>query len=326
MAPGAKFRCQKCSTINIVPAAEEPALEEAPPPPPPPRPRRGEAEGGQSRPPVKTSARPAPALSRISGSRVPPSRVSASLKKGRPSPGASGEDEEGEMNSKKSGILAPENRKYIYIGGAILLVLVAAFYVMHSRSVYEKNKKIGEEATRASNEINVFVATKDFVQALEKSEAFIREFKEYDLPEVKKNVERAELSIKGIEQSIEREKEGTARLKELLDKKESATPDQYEDLLKEFGKFITKYAEFGRLFEKASAAAKDLEAKIAAKQEEEDTKIYSELMAEIKPMVDGGRIDEAIAHLKKYWDNTPKISKRVQGALKKKMSELKSMK
>ena len=235
------------------------------------------------------------------------------------------EGEEGDMPATKTGIMAKENRKYLYIGGATLLVFLAVFYVVHSNSVAKRNDQIAEKATKAISEINEFVLKKDYVNALEKSEAFVREFKDSDVPEVKKNAEKTEISIKGITQQIEREKEGKSRLADLQNKKSNATPDQYEDLIKEFNKFMTKYGEFSYMFEKAKTESKDLEAKVAAKQEEEDNKIYSELMAEIKPMVDGGKIDDAITHLKKYWDNN-KLDKRLQGALKKKLSELKSMK
>ncbi|MEW6025932.1 MAG: hypothetical protein AB1599_01365 [Planctomycetota bacterium] len=335
MAPGAKFKCQKCATINIVPALQAP-VEEAPPPPTPPPPPRP-----QPRPQVKTTTRP-PAHSRISGSRIPAIKTSP-LKKGRPSPfqnsgygaadgrpapRASDSDEEGEEPAparKKSGLLAPQNRKYLYIGGAIVLVLLSMVYVMHSRSVAEKNKKINEQMKTAVKEINDLTNMKDYTHALEKSEAFIREFKEYDLPEVQKNVKNTEASLKGIEQLIERQKEGRAKLDELLDKKNNAAPEQFEELVKEFTKFMNKYGEFGQLYEKASSVVKDLQEKIAAGQEEKDNKIYNELMAEIKPMVDQGSIDAAITHLKKYWDNND-MSKRLQGALKKKLSELKAMK
>jgi len=327
MAPGAKFKCQKCATINIVPAVEEPIQKQASAPPtPPPRPQ----VRPQTKAPVRTNLKPpapnpVPATSKISGTRVPPPRVSAPLKKGRLSTTKTKEGEEGDMPATKTGIMAKENRKYLYIGGATLLVFLAVFYVVHSNSVAKRNDQIAEKATKAISEINEFVLKKDYVNALEKSEAFVREFKDSDVPEVKKNAEKTEISIKGITQQIEREKEGKSRLADLQNKKSNATPDQYEDLIKEFNKFMTKYGEFSYMFEKAKTESKDLEAKVAAKQEEEDNKIYSELMAEIKPMVDGGKIDDAITHLKKYWDNN-KLDKRLQGALKKKLSELKSMK
>ena len=317
MAPGAKFKCQKCSTINIVPALEEPVQEEAPPPPPP-RP--------QPRPPVKTNARPAPAPSRISGSRVPTSRASAPLKKGKIPSRTTEEGEEVEMDTKKGGILAKENRKYLYIGGAVLMVILGMFYVVHSNSVYKRNKQMAEDATKAIKEINGLIGNKEYAKAMEKSEAFVREFKESEIPEVKKNVENTATSIRGLEKLIELEKEGKAKLADLIDKKNNASPDQYENLSKEFSKFMSKYSELSNLVNKAYDELKDIDVKIAAQQEEDDTKVYNELMAEIKPMVDGGRIDGAIAHLKKYWDETPKISKRLQGALKKKLTELKEMK
>lgn len=328
MAPGAKFRCQKCSTINIVPAAEELPLEQAPPPPP---------SRPQTRPLVKTPLKPVTPPPRQPTSRVPTSRVAPALKK-RLAPkrklsartSAEGDDGNVEMDTKKAGalggLLDPKNRKYLLISGAVLLVLMSVFYVTHSNNVYEKNKRIGEQATEAINEINGFNATKDYTKALEKSEAFIKEFKDCDIPMIIKNVEDTKKSIRGIEQTIERETEGKAKLAGLIDRKNNATADQYEDLMKEFSKFITKYGEFSRLLEKAQSELKDINAKSAARQEEEDTKAYSDLMAEIKPMVDDGQIDAAIARLKKYWADTPKISKRLQGAIKKKQSELKAMK
>lgn len=338
MAPGAKFKCQKCSTINIVPAVEEPIdeiIEEQAPPSPPPSPR----------PQIKTQAKaplkPVTPPPRQPTSRVPPSRVAPALKKGLTSKSklparassendAENDDENTEISRKTTGalggLLDKKNRKYLFIGGAVLLVLMAALYVMNSNKVYENNKRLGAKASAAIQEINGFVATKDYVQALEKSEAFIKEFNDCELPEVKKNVENTKKSIQGIEQTIEREKEGKAKLAELSNKKNSASLDQYEDLMKEFSKFITKYGEFGRLFDKAQAELKDIDTKLAAKQEEDDTKAYNDLLAEIKPMVDDGKIDAAIAHLKKYWDEAPKLSKRLQSALKKKLNELKGMK
>ena len=321
MAPGAKFKCQKCATINIVPAAEEPVQEQAPP-----QPRI------QARPQVKTSLKPVATPPRQTTSRVPPS-----LKKGLASKGKlttrtypEGDDENTGIGAKNTGalggLLDPKNRKYLLIGGAVLLVLISAFYAMHSRSVYEKNKQIGEKATEAIKEINGLTTTKDYTKALEKSEAFVKEFKEYEIPEVKKNVEKTEISIKSLEKLIELEKEGKAKLAGLIDKKNDAAPDQYDEVEKEFNKFMTKYSDISALVSKAHEELKDIQAKIAAKQEEDDTKIYNALMAEIKPMVDGGKIDAAIAHLKKYRDDTPKVSTRIKSALKKKLAELKEMK
>jgi len=259
--------------------------------------------------------------------------VAPALKNGLTSKGrlpvrasAESDDENAEMDTKNAralgGLLDPKNRKYLLIGGAVMLILLSALYVMHSNKVSENNKKIAAKATAAIQEINSLIATRDYVPALEKSAAFIKEFNDCEIPEIKKNVENTKKSIQGIEQTIEREKEGKAKLAGLIDKKNNATADQYEDMMKEFSKFITKYGEFNRLFEKAQSELKDIDAKIAAKQEEDDTKAYNDLMAEIKPMA----IDTAITHLKKYWDDTPKLSKRLQGALKKKLNELKALK
>ncbi|MBI5777894.1 MAG: hypothetical protein HZA49_00360 [Planctomycetes bacterium] len=319
MAPGAKFKCQKCSTINIVPAGEEPIKYQSPPPPRP-----------QARPqvklPVKAGPKPTPAPSRISGSRVPASKASVPLKRGKIPTRKSEENEEAEMGAIKGGIMAKENRKYIYIGGAVLLVILAVVYVMHSNSVAARDKQTVEDVAKKSKEIIELLGAKDYATALEKIGAFIKEFRECEIPEVKKNVENTEKSIKGIEQKIELEKEGKGKLANLMEKKSNTPPDQYEDLIKELTGFRNNYAEFSQLFSKADSELKDIETKVAAKQEEEDTKAYNDLMAEIKPMVNDGKIDAAITYLKKYWDDTPKISKRLQGALKKKLSELKAMK
>jgi len=334
MAPGAKFKCKKCGTINIVPEFEEPVQEETPPPPPPPPPPSSPKP--QVRTQTKTPINPALAPPKPAPPRVAPSRVSSGFKKGLAPKGkrlakTQAEDTDGNTAEDaknigpRKGLLAPENRKYLFIGGTVALILVAAVYVIHSRNVTKKNNAIAEKATKAINSINESVSKKDFVNALEKSEAFVREFGDSDIPAVKKNADNTKLSIQGITQQIEREKEGKAKLASLMDKKNDATPDQYEDLMKEFNKFMGKYAEFYDMFEKAKSEASDLEAKITAKEEEEDNKIFNDLLAEIKPMVDGGKIDEAIAHLTKYKDAN-KLSKRLQGAFKKKISELKAKK
>jgi len=328
MAPGAKFKCKKCGTINIVPAAEESVQEQPPPPPPPPRP--------QAKPQVKSVAKQTAPPPRTPISRIAPAKTSAPLKKGfspksRPSLNVTTKDdgENIEISSKKTGalggLLSKQNRKYLFIAGPIVLVLLATLYVMNSRNVYEKNKRISAKAADVIKEINGLISTKDFVKASEKGEAFVKEFNGYNIAEVQKNVEKTKTSLKGIEKLIEQEKEGRIKLTALLDKKKNTSLDQYPDLEKEFNKFIIKYSEIGTLVNKAYEESKDIQAKIAAKQEEEDTKVFSELIVEIKPMVDGGKIDEAIARLKKYWDDN-KMSPRLQSAIKKKLSELKSMK
>ena len=310
--PGAKFRCQKCKTINIVPESVEELPQETAPEPP-------------ARPQIKPTVKTPSAQTRPQSTRTAPPRIS-SLKNGKPAQKQSSEDENIESDSeeeivpaKKSG---KKNRKYLYIGIGVLIAILAVIYIIYNNNQAEKNRKIAVDASGHIKEINQLVADKDYVKALEKSRVFVEEFKKSGLPDVKSIGE----NIGNLEKIIELGKEGEAKLQELINKKKNSSVAQYPELLKEFQHFISRYTQFDNLIKQAEPEVKEINEKIADAEKEEANTIFETIMAEVQPLCDAGKYDDAIARLKEFYEKHPKKSKYLESAMKREISEIKKLK
>ena len=308
LKPGARFKCQKCGMMNIVPAPaaqeeiQEEIIEEPEPPPKP-----------LSRTTVKI-AMPKPAK---------PSRFSLRNKAVKTGYTENGEGEAGEEKATMISKLL-KNKKYLFIGGGVMVVLLAVIYVIYNNAHAAKMEEIGGKAKKLLNEINELHQKQSFSDELEKYQIYVKEFKEYDLP----GLNKIEKNIENLKKIIEKEAEGKKKLAELIKKKESASPDQYTDLLKEFEHFISNNSDIIALTSKAEPEAKDLRAKVAAAEKESDDKAYKELMDEIEPLREKDDYDGAITKLKDLWKKFPNktigLQKRIENTIKDLGKEKKS--
>lgn len=306
LKPGSKFKCHKCGAINIVPAAQEEVIEEPPPKP-------------LARTPIK-KAMPKPIMARNKPSGLP--------LRNQPVTTEDMENGNGEMGAEKPTMLSKllKNKKYLFIGGAVLVVLLGTIYVLYSNAQTAKMKEINGKAGKLIGEINELQQKQSFSEALEKYELYVKEFKQYNLP----GFNKIEKNIENLKKIIEKEAEGKEKLAGLLKEKESASLDQYPDLLKKFEHFISNHSDIIALTSKAEPEAKDLQAKIAAAEKERDDKSYKEMIAEIEPLREKEDYDGAIAKLKDLWEKFPNktvgLQKRIKSALTELSREKKSNK
>jgi len=228
-------------------------------------------------------------------------------------------DKEFEIRLKKA---KEKKKKFLYIGGGVLAAILLTLYVVHSSAEAKKMAEINKNANELIVEINELLRKKDYSEALDKCQSYVTKFKEFNLPDLKS----VETNIENLGKTIEKENEGKAQLKELLNKKNSASAEQYEELLKEFRRFSGRFNEFNALADQADKEMKDLNQKIADAEKEKDDKIFNDLMTEIQPLVDEGKIDAAIANVKEFYDKAKDLSPPLQKRIKKKMSELKAQK
>jgi hypothetical protein len=313
LKPGAKFKCQKCGNVNVVPEFQEEVIEEPPPLPPPPPPRP------LARAPIKKEL-PKTTLARSKTPKLPL----------RNKPVATEEMENGEEEAyaEKPTMISKlmSNKKYLFIGGGVLIVLLGAFYVFYSNAQTAKMKEIAGRAEKLLDEINELQSKQSFSEALDKYELYVKEFKQYNLP----GFVKIEKNIENLKKLIEKETAGKEKLAELLKKKESASPDKYPELLKEFERFINNNSDLLALISKAEPEAKDLQVKVAAAEKEVDDKVFKEMIAEVTPLRDKEDYDGAIAKLKdlyeKYPNKTVGLQKRVKNALNELAREKKETK
>ncbi len=286
-----------------------------------PPPRSG---GAQPVRPVAPQSRPGGTPKPQSGviSRLTPPRNNSSRKiSGSGQAGRSlsrPDDRLGRQVEATAGPAQPKKNKNILyiIGGAALILIVIIAFAASSGS----NKKAEEDnlnEIKSLKQADELYEKKDYSEALNKYEAFLKEFK------TSKNTDNVKDKIKKIKERDEKEKESKPKLAELKRKEKDYPSSKYPELLKEINGFIKEYSDVSPVIIQEAKIMRDKVNRVVASSGENEVNIlFNKALGEANKLRDKKDYDGAIAKLKSFLKENPSLNDRQENTIR---SEIKAI-
>jgi pSer/pThr/pTyr-binding forkhead associated (FHA) protein/nitrogen fixation-related uncharacterized protein len=198
------------------------------------------------------------------------------------------------------------------IGGVVALVVVIVVLILYSISS-GKTKEQEKKENEVLEQIEELYKKKEYSEALEKYQLFLKEFKG------SKHTSNVKEIIKKLEELFLKEKEGKERLSDLISKaKDKNYPiSQYPGLLKEFEKFIKEYKESHPALVTQAESEKGRIARIAATEmKDRESTSLSQLFEEVKTLRKNKDYDTAITKLEDFLKQSRSLNERQKERIK----------